>query len=371
MRPHFFLILLSSLLFFSCKSAKELYNEGKYDKVLDSLEKKAAEGKLNREEKSLFIKSFNAWTEEENKKLEQLYSSNEHKNWEKGLKSLNKINDRQSKVKRYGRIDQDKLIYINTDEWKTDFDTILCDYRFDNYEDRFNRYDNNGDKNEVIKAYKEVQKMKEYCKDWRLIDSLEQLCLELGHRNFEVRIDNNSFGVFFQFNRYFEDQIDLFDDKWSSYSTSFPDSLTDYYIRISLERVYDSERSSEFTREYTDRVIDRYETQTDTAGNTTQVPIYVDISARVNEVETEYSIDANAEASIYRAFDNRRVFYETYTEREVERLERNFFVSGDRSAIPSSVRLERNNTFNYDFDDLIEQALEDLADEISRDLNGF
>ena len=370
MKYQFTPFLLAIFILFSCKSAKDFYQEGRFDKALESLDKKAAKGELSRDERNLYVDAFNDWTEAENKKLDTYYASHEYKDWKKGLKSLDGLEDKQNKIKRYKQLKNQELIFIGIDQWRTDFNQVLLTYHQTNIDNYFGLFEQKGDKSNMINAYNQVQDLKKYSKDKLHIDSLQEICLNLGHRYFSVQIKNNTFGNFFEFNNQFENNINLYNDKWSTFSNT-GNADTDYEIIISLEDIDQREDASENRQTYSRQVIDRYETQTDTAGNSTEIPIYENISAEVNEVRREYIAQGRAVAVIIWRNDNRRVFSEDYRLDERDGDTKYYLVSGNQDAVPDNINLETFSINNYDYDDLVEEVLERLARAISDDLNNF
>lgn len=356
--------ILGTLLFFSmicsCKSPKELLQKGAYDKVLSSLESKAKKGKLSASDKDLFVKSLNGYLNTGKKQLESRFISNEAKDWQEGVDLLNTYAGRQEKYLAYRQILDKDVTAIDVDKWYVAFGEKLFVHHLNKYEIHMADFDQSGDRAHVRKAYYEVENLMDYDDGTLNLDSMSSLCLDLGHREFYVQINNRSFERF-NFS-YFENDVNLRNTDWASFTNN---SSAEYQLIISLEEVYKDEVvESERQRTYTDRVIVGYNTVADTTG-TREEPIYEQVQATVREVRYAYRVDAVAQVWIFEGDDQRPIYDRIFRRNDQDIQEQNFFQSGDRRALPSNLPTDNFNPQNYNFDYLVRDVLRDLGEEVS------
>ncbi len=354
-------------LMVSCSSPEKLYHRGQYESVFTKLNKNASKGKLDADEKFILMQAVEEWNKDKEAELNAHLNSRQPKDWRKGMKTLGAIEKTQKKIKRYAQLQDADLPYINTSEWKEQFGEQLYTYYYDSFFDQVNRFRETARQNDIRKAYDIVGDMREYTDNQLLMDSLEQVCIAMGHRKYRVIIENQTIGNYFTFDRYFADEINLRSDRWNSYYYR-DDNEVDFDLVITLEDIDEDGDSRSNTNTYTRRVIDYYETQVDTAGVSTQVPVYKEISANVSEITYEYIVETRADVEIYESNSRRRLQYDDFRNREEEIVVVNYLESGDRAAVPNNIQLERNRGNNYNYNDLVQDALEQLANNISRDI---
>jgi len=376
MKNLFFLALLSTtiLLQFACKSTQKLYEDGKYERVFNSLAGKASKAKLSSEEQSIFLRAIDDWTKDQSSNLNELLETREPKEWKSGLTDLKTIAELQDKFNSYPQIRSKDYAALDVSAFKEEFYLRLYEYHDYFFNDFFEKYDESGDKGEIIRAYDELQEMRLYGGEQYYLDSLEAVCLDLGHRNFVIDIDNRTVGNSYEFNTSFVNRIALYDNKWSTYHKSLADSLVDYVIKIDLVDINEDRRDVNRTQNYSREVVDGYETVTDTSGRSSQVPIYRTVSAQVDEVGHTFIVQTRAEVSVYNHVTRSRDYGESYIKEAYEEVLRNYLRSGDTRAVPSNIRLESGgytNLPNYNYDTLISRALEGMADDVEADLRRF
>ena len=352
--------LICSLLL-NCKSPKELLQKGEYEKVLSSLESKAKKGKLSSSDKDLFVKSLNGYLNTGKKKLETNYRSNDPKDWQNGVELLNKFSNRQEKYLAYRQILDKDVTTIDVDKWFVAYGDKLFDYHHARYNEFMADFESRGDRKDVRKAFYEVESMMDYDDGSLNLDSLHALCLELGHREFYVEINNRSLERFNY--SYFENDINLRNSDWASFTD---DRRADFSLYITLQEVFTEEFvQSDRQRIYTDRVIVGYDAVVDSTG-TRQEPIYQNVEATVREVVYVYRVNAVADVLGYEGNDTRSNYDRIFRVNEEDQQIQSFLISGDREAVPSNVPLGNTNQqrrYNYDF--LIRDALRELAEEVS------
>lgn len=367
-------LFLISIIISACGGAKALYQKGKYDKVISNLDSKAQRGKLQGDDKEILSKSIEAWAKSKAESLNASMDSDDYKVWKKSLKSLDDIHSRQSQFKNYRQLRQADLPYVDVPAYSREFNGLLFDYYHTGFDKQFERFHQTGDKNEVIDAYTLLSNMKKYTDNRGYIDSLEQICLDLGHRYFRVSIENNTFGNQFTFNTNFQNRISLFNSQWNTYDNSLNPAKVDYDIIVTLTNI-DTDFSENSRRQsYSRQIEDGYRTETDTSGNTTQIPIYRTATAEVRETEYRFAAQTRAYLEIFDVQNNRRVVSENVRDEKYDSETFAYLESGEEAAVPSNVRLDRQpGAFgpDYDYDDLVEDSLEDLADRVEDYIEDF
>lgn len=356
------LLCLSVLcaMIFTCKTPKELLQKGEYEKVLNSLDSKAKKGKLSASEKDLFVKSLNGYLNTGKKKLEARYMTPNPKDWQDGVELLNTYANKQEEYLAYRQILDKDVTEVDVDKWYVAFGEKLFAYHLDRYDGYMADFEATGEQEKIKKAYYEVENLMLY-HDGRLnLDSMANECLELGHRSYKVEIINRSFENFNY--SYFENDINLRDTDWATFTNS---NSSEYQLVIALQEVntYESNQS-ERQRTYSDRVIVGYNTISDSTG-TREEPIYENVQAVVREVRYVYGVDAFAQVWIFEGNHDRPIYDRAFRRNAQDEQEQNFFLSGDRRALPNNLPIDNYNPQRYNFDFLMRDVLRDLADEVS------
>lgn len=369
------LISLTILLQFACKSTQKLYEDGKYEKIFSTLASKADKAKLSADERTIFLKAIDDWSKDQAKELNTLLETNEPKDWKSGLSNLEDIAKLQNKFESYPQIRTRDYSKLDVAAFEEEFNIELYKYHQYFFNDFFEKYDATQDKREIIRAYGELEEMRKYNDNRSYHDSLENVCLELGHRNFVVKIDNRTIGNNFEFSTSFLNRIDLRNDKWSSYYKSLNDTEIDYEINIFLTDIREDDRQVDRVQSYSREIQDGYETRVDTSGRSVEVPVYRTVTAQVNEIGFTYIVQAQAKVDIYNKQSRRREYDEYFRDESYDEEVRNYLRSGDNRAVPSSIRLETGSPYtninNYNYSRLIEDVLEKLANAVEYEVRRF
>lgn len=139
----------------------------------------------------------------------------------------------------------------------------------------------------------------------------------------------------------------------------------DCAISIQFGEFHTSTRETQERRSFDEQVIVDYQTQTDTAGNQTEVPIYDRVSGQVEIVTSTKTGQWEVDIDVTRYTNNCNIFGNHY-ERQAESVVTYYRLSGDQRAIPDSYKGSNRDEHDRD-EDLAEEILDDLVRVIYRD----
>ncbi len=365
------LILFTSfitLTFFYCTSPQELIDKGKYERVLSKYQLKAKRSTLTIQEENHYKSAFNEWKKDKYDLLENYEKSTVYKDWEKALRQLNQIQTYQQEIRQGTSFTDDELNPIHTNQWKWQFMDKLFETHYNNYHEWVAQYHETQDRQHVIRAYGQVEKMEDYRSDEGFYNYYRDSCVALGQRNFIISFENNTFGTMFDFNTRFANQIHFSSGIWNKYHTSLPDSLIDYYVTVSLTNLRESDQEENNYINYSKEIISHYDMQTDTSGIVHNVPVYKTVEAQVKEINYTFTVLGEASIDWY---DNRRKRGDGYRifNAGAEAIEtRRLYDSGDRQAIDGTVILDGSAIFFYDYSNLKRDVIQQLANQINSNL---
>lgn len=362
----FVLLLLFALS--GCKSIDKLYESGDYEQVLSKLEGKAKRSKLDRREKTLLIRAANKYFETEQSKVLASSNSNNFKDWKNAKQKIKRLKKEEEKISEYPQLRSSDLDNTELDALAESIDQKLFDYTLSLYHDYIAEYHQTGDRDYTIRASRQVNDLDNYGASDFFIDSLYDEAVALGHRFIAVDFDSDVFNRW-EFRNDFQNKIDLRNDDFNTFTDRVGEE-TDYELYVAAE-ISDTDQDTDDSYEnYSEEIVDYYETEIDTATNQEiKTPVYKTIEAEVKKVEYVWTVEGRGEYEIYDHRNNRRFDRGTFRARVQDQDYRYFLESGDEDAVPSSVDLETFSIRNYDYDDLIEECFEELADEFDSRVN--
>lgn len=364
MKYYFSFALLVIFALSACKTADKLYDAGDYEQVLSKLEGKAKRSNLDRREKSLLIKAANKYFETEQSKVQASSNSNNFKDWKNARQKIKRLKKDEEKISNYPQLRDGDLETNGLDDLAISIDQKLFDYTFDLYDEDIDDYHNSGDRDYAIKASRHVNDLGKYGGSDFLMDSLYEETVILGHRFIAVDFDSDVF-YSWEFRNEFKNEIDLRNDDFNTF-TDRVDQTTDYRLIIAAEISDKDEDRDKSQRDYSEQVVDYYETEIDTATNQKiETPVYKTIEATVETVEYVWTVEGRGEYEIYDIKNKQRLDWGTFRARTEEQGFLHFLESGDEDAVPSNIDLETFSFPRYNYDKLIEACFEELADEFN------
>lgn len=365
-RVSIFLLLIFALS--ACKSVDKLYDAGDYEQVLSKLEGKAKRSSLDRKEKSLLIKAANKYFETEQSKVLASSNSNNFKDWKNARQKVKRLKKDEEKISSYPQLRASDLDATKLNDLAESIDQKLFDYTLDLYHDDIVEYYETGDRDYTIRASKLVNDLGKYGADVRLMDSLYYEAVDLGHRFIAVDFDSDVFNSW-EYRNNFRNEIDLRDDDFNTFTNRVGEE-TDYELFIAAEISNKDENREKSYEDYSEKVLDYYETEIDTSTNKEiKTPVYKKIKATVETVEYVWTVQGRGQYEIYDVRNNRRFDRGTFAAVVQDKGYLHFLDSGDKDAVPSDIDLETFSFPNYDFDDLIEACFEELANEFDIKIN--
>lgn len=299
MKNSFFILVLGTIIMFSCKSPSKLLDDGNYDKVIDRCVKKMLKGNAKAEDMLMLDKAYQLANQQDNESIRLLKSEGRPENWERIYFAYNRLDWRQKEVRKVLPFEVKGKTYNYT---QIDYTPELVESKnktADYFYALGNRLMANKTKESYRNAYHNFVKAKGYNENG-FPDILERIdeAQYLGTTRVLVEVRNVA-NV--QLPADFYDKLLSFNtsqlnSSWVDYYIGRTDRTTqfDFYINIDLVNFFVSpERftSTEYIR--TRRVEDGFEyvldsrgnVRKDSLGNDIKVPRYKDLKCTVTKRE--------------------------------------------------------------------------------------
>jgi len=181
----YFAILMSVLLS-CCNSAQKLHNSGEHDKVIEVLYSKAKRGSLKQDELAIFQLALNVKLDKERERLENRIGSSYYAAWRRGFVRLDYVGDLQNQLSTFEQLNYDSIRLINVESWDKQFADSLGQHHFDEFNANQDHYFQTGNKNALIKAYDELEKLAFFDTRGVNVDSTMSLFSKVGKRNIDI-----------------------------------------------------------------------------------------------------------------------------------------------------------------------------------------
>jgi len=345
-----FIILLIGLA--SCSSPQKLYEKGKYFKSFDAVLGDLNGGKKDRKAVLLLNKSFFKMIDVAKSEMYILndgYNVNElshnfkqYENVDRRYVKGRSFIDEENNIK-YGNFTEDKrqLISDTYEEGKS----LLAFFEKSN------------NKTDARNAYYHFELVKDYglgyrdINDW-LFDAKKAATLIY---NINADLDSD-FSYQWDVDRKFDDLEGETGFVRIVYDNSSIDG--DCNVDLDFSRLDVDERSDQSSIDYTKEIIDGYSTKTDTSGNTTQIPNYVEVSGRVITKTITKTVSWRVDLEIVKSNISCDLREERFRE-TIEDQARIYEISGDIRAIPDEFKNQTNERLE-DTDDMVEELIDEL-----------
>lgn len=291
-----FIILIISLLFFSCsKSSIKYLQKGQYDNAIDKSVKELLKDPQNNEESEVLKKAYALANQRDNQKIDQLRMSGQPDIWNAVYNTYSLLQKRQEKV---AALNQSILNYIG--------------YQYVNYNNEIaeakkkaaeyfyvhaKKLLESKDRFDARIAYDELQKIKSIFSNYKDTDDLLKTAYNIGNSYVLFSIINNSQSILpLSFEKeLFKTSVGEMNQKWIIFHSKAVDNFYyDYYIRLNI-RMIDISPESLNQNHYTDtkEVADgwRYlldangNVKKDSLGNDIKIPKTKIISCKVTEIQ--------------------------------------------------------------------------------------
>ncbi len=363
---HSLIIFLSiCLLFgvFSCTPYKGLYENGNNKAVIRGLNKKANKRTLKSDELLIFEKAIQNDLLEEMEFLNKKLASDKFEDWQEGFVHLDALEKKQKRYLSYPQANTDEMDFANIAYWDQAFSDKLYAYHASIYTDHYEKYLETDDKNHVINAYAELEKIAYFDPGDLNTDSLLQVMSELGKRTFQIKYHDQAYSNWEL--QKLESFLYFANNKWSDFTASSP---FDYTVNITLNSLEKDNSYNQYQRRYTNEVITGYSNQPDQQGNIVEIPIIEEYAATVSETTFTYKVDVNIEVEIISNKSGKRVAYRSFSDSSYAVELEAYLINGDLRAIPENITITNGSTFTsttqYDYTNLIERLLRKIGWEL-------
>lgn len=355
-------ILLGFTMLLSCASPQKSFNKGNYEKAFTSSLKSLKKGDKDRKLKSILNKSFDKLYEEHMSEVDRLSSSSYIEDWEESYLHLSKLLAYYDEGERY--LDSDLDVAMSTArEQALLLREDLSSGFYNLASEKMDSYDRTGDKSMAQDAHQFYLKALDYGYEDRDLRNEINTAYEAAIVTINVEA---SAPYDLSYNWEIDRRFDDLENESEGFVKVTYDGMSmnadcNMEIRFSNLRRNLNERST--IRNFSERIQDGYDTQVDTSGRTTRVPIYVTVTGQVDIITEEYNYEW--EASVNNYGDSRYCNFNNRRFRETERLvvER-YQISGDRRAIPNEYLNDRVD--NIDEDRVAEDLMDEIYDDIRR-----
>lgn len=350
---------------FSCASPQKSFKKGNYEKSFSSALKNLRKGNKDRKDKQYLNKSFNELLKKYQSDTQDLLSSDFIEDFEEAYKNGKNIigtynladeyldNEFAGAMENVG-IENDKLL----DEIVSNYYSLANEYMA--------AYNETKDKSNAREAYRSYQKVESYDsnKYSELNQSMED-ALNAGTIHVIVEVDSWELSKGWMVDQRFNDLERRTGNEFVQVYFEEDIEEPDCLLEVDFGSLDIDERSDRKRERFSERVVDYYETTTDTSGVKTEKPVYEIIEGEVNiyEIERRYTWSARVRVKGFtNSCDfNNKTFDATISDSRIE-----YETSGDERAIPNEYKKD-----GTDFRLSEREVAEDLIDEIYDDFKRY
>lgn len=357
------LLFFCLILCYNCSSPQKYFDKKEYSKAYKkAMQEIIHKNKVTDSNKQIVIQSLEKIIEKEYDRIKQWEAQKEAKYWNKALDEItslkNKIEQSNPYTDHY--FDEPYKALTNKEQLIT--------------EDAFYFYKNNGideldqfyetkQKKAAQRAHQYLSTAKNYIDEGIGLDTLIATAYENGIVNIYVEAEV-LFGISeeWEVDRMFQNIVDFSGGFINiQYETSMTD--IDCEMDIDFRRIDFDEEEDSSDRDYEKEIIVKYETETDTAGNETEIPIYEKVAGEVRTITVtktgywEVGVNIISRSNSCYMSDNR---FEASRSSSI----RQYRIRGDERAIPDEYLDPDREEFEEE-DDTIEYLLEELYEQIT------
>jgi len=339
-----------------CSSPQKLYEKGNYFKAFDSVLKDIEGNKKDRKNLLLLNKSFSKMIDVSRDEMRSLEDGYEVTDLKHNLEQHEEVDKRYVKGRSYINDENDNKYGIFT----VDKNQLLSD-AYEEGKDLLKYYDESKNKTDARNAYYHFELVKKYGNDFQDINNLLSEARELATVIYNIDADLDSdFSYQWEVDRVFDDLEGESDFVKIVYDDSYESEDCSVVLDFSRLDVDESQKKS--SQEFSKEIIDGYTTETDTSGNTTQLPIYKKVYGQVTVVSLTKKVSWSIDFDIVNSSINCDLKHKRFRESVEDRIER-YELGGDDRAIPSEYKGNQNDRIK-DTDDMVDELLEALYKKI-------
>ena len=360
------------LLTTACQSMQKLYEDGEYEKAHRAALQQLEKDPKDQEARDILHNSFTQLLDEDRQQIAALRQRPQADALERALQTIEKNQKRIAKMEPFVGQEYDPI--------KAEFGTAQVEIR----EDLFYRYLEKGEAtlNEAIRvdnarqaqqAHGLLQRAQQYARpgseDASRLSGLIRTAAEEGIIYYQVAIDDGfNIGLSVNVDRYFGD-LEGLSNNFRQIEIVMMATDGDCAIDIDFGE-FESNISEEVdTENFEAQVVVDYETEEDSLGVETEIPIYGTVYAEVEIVTSrktgiwEVEVDVDALTNNCDHSNNR------YSEEVVSEV-RYYRTSGDERALPSEYRDTDRKDEHLEDEEMAEELLELFYRQICRDYFG-
>lgn len=364
--PKFVFLVLLLFGLYSCSTIGKSMGDKDHNDVISKFHNKARKGKLDRTRLLNFENALQEDLYEELQFLNSNLASKQFEDWRAGYIHLDELEKKQKRYLDYPQLDSYNIEFVDVNYWDKAFRDKLYSYHLNNYSKLYEKFMQTNDKNLVIEAYYELEKVAYFENTLHNIDSMMTALEGIGRRDFKVNFNNltnsqNDWNL-----EVLKDNVFLPNTQWSYFDTT---NSYDYTVNVNLESIENDYDINQRQRVYTESVTTGYTSETDQAGTLQQVPIRESLSAKVNERVFTFMATIKIEVEIIFNETGEAVFSEELSKTTKVQYTVGNLLHGDKRAIPEYVFLnnhsDRANANSFDYYDLNRSAMISLGNKAS------
>ena len=356
----FCLFIVATLLVSSCSSPQKLYEKGNYFKAFDAVLKDLKGGKKNRKDILLLNKSFSKMIDVSRDEMYLLTNGYEVNDLRYNLKRHGKVDKRYIEARsyiddendvKYGKFDKEKIQLVE--------DAYLEGKALLTY------YNESKNKIDARNAFYHFDLVKEYGIGY---DDINQLIFEAKNYAMIIYVVDADLDSDFSYQWDVDRKFDDLEGESGFIKIIYGDNSIDgdCYIELDFSRLDVDESDKESSQNFSDRIIEGYNTVTDTSGNTTKTPIYKEVKGRVTSYQITKRVSWTIDIDILKSTVNCDLRERRFKESVEDKVEI-FELFGDERAIPDVYKNQSNDRI-ADTDDMVDELLEKLYDRIRNHL---
>lgn len=363
------LSLLAMVIFcitMSCKSPSKLLKDGKYDKAFEKSLADLKKDKNKRENRSTLLKAFNELVKQTESEAQDLLVNPDIKYAVEAYERYDDIMSQYDEGKQWLSGDySSKMVDIESQQELVRENLVESFWTYS--QEDITSFEDSGRKTFAQSAYTNLEGYQRYGGDDPSVPALKEAMYEAGIIRVNIVAEQRwGFSNNWEIDDAFDD-IEREESQWLKidYDGNRPDY--DCLMQISLSEPAFNRQNDRFNESFSKEIQDGYTTEVDTAGNVVQVPKMRTVTATVTTNRTR--VTGNYEAQVDWASRTGECNFrsERFNSREFIDCE-TYEISGDERAVPSRYQNQSSFSNNCDVEeDILEEMLEDLADEMRRE----
>ena len=350
------------LLFMSCSSPQKSFDKGDYEKAFSTALKNIQKGKNNRKDKQYLDRSFGEILKQRQASFAQLHDSSFIEDWEAAHQEYEDLLSMYDEGRFYLGEYSIQMETVAADQQRLE-DEIGLNY-FDMGETAFESYEEDNDKLHAQEAFLFYTKAREYGHVNADLPAKMQQAEEGGIIKVLVSADQRWGYSGWDIDREFDD-IERESGGFVEVFYKRNQLEADCHLEVLIDEMDRNVRQSSSRERFSERIQTGTETQRDTSGNSTTVPVYETVTADVDVIreEVEYRLDARVRVD----GDRRYCDYRDRTLYSDDRITiESYNIQGDRRAVPDAYLRAQNNNERIDEGEVYEELVEDIFDDFRR-----